>query len=279
MNNHSTVARLRVALVALAALLAAGCVAPTAGPTTPRVAPTFDYTPAANAEPMSANITFAVVGSSFFVGSRTETDHTPVPLFERFSSSMAHDFAEILTARGFTIRGPFATYDEMTFPDKENSNLVLSATVNLTPDMSGLEGVELATLSDTIGGTLDILLGTSGRATSDGGGGRYKVKGTVRLEGRVTIVVAESLTNEKMWTKSVDIEPITVALDGERVFAVPPSGLAEVLEHENQFYTDLGRALAGRYVEIMERTHAYLDPREMALVDRQADTLRERKRY
>ena len=37
--------------------------------------------------------------------------------------------------------------------------------------------------------------------------------------------------------------------------------------------------LAGRYVEITERTHAYLDPREMALVDRQADSLRERKRY
>lgn len=262
MKNHSTTAGLRVALVAWAALFAAGCVAPAAGPTKPRVAPTFDYTPAANAEPMSANITFAVVGSHF---------ETPVPLFERFSSNMARDFAEILTSRGFTIRGPFATYDEMTFPDKENSNLVLSAAVDFTPDTSGLETVELATLA----GVVDAVLG-GGRTTSDG---RYKVQGTVRLEGRVTLVVAESLTNEKMWTKSVDIEPITVALNGERVFAAVPSHLAEVLEHENQFYTDLGRALAGRYVEIMERTHAYLDPREMALVDRQADSLRDRKRY
>lgn len=263
MNNHSTIAGLRVALVAVAALFAAGCVAPAAGPTTPRVAPTFDYTPAANAEPMSANITFAVVGSRF---------ETPVPLFERFSSNMARDFAEILTSRGFTIRGPFAAYDEMTFPDKENSNLVLSATVDFTPDTSGLETVELATLA----GVVDTVLG-AGRSTS--AGRYYKAKGTLRVEGRVTLVVAESLTNEKMWTKSVDIEPVNVPLNGEHVFAAPDILLAEVLEHENQLYTDLGRALAGRYVEIMERTHAYLDPREMALVDRQADSLRERKRY
>ena len=261
MNNNSTTTGLRVAVVWMA-LLAAGCVAPTTAPSAQRIAPTFDYTPADNAEPMSANVTFAVVGSRF---------ETPVPLFERFSTNMAHDFAEILTARGYTIRGPFRTYDEMTFPDKENSNLVLSAEVDFTSDTSGLEIVEVASL----GATLDALLGSS-RSNSDQ---RYNVKGTVRVEGRVTLIVAESLTNEKMWTKSVDIEPIDVALNGQHVFATAPSGLAEVLKHENQFYTDLGRALTGRYVQIMERTHAYLDPREMALVDRQADSLRERKRY
>lgn len=150
MENTSTTTGLRVALMVLTALLAVGCVAPTAGPTGPRTAPTFDYTPAANAEPMSANITFAVVGSSF---------ETPVPLFERFSSNMARDFAEILTARGYTIRGPFQTYDEMTFPDKENSNLVLSAEVDFTPDTSGLELVEIPSLV----GTIDAILG-SGRS-------------------------------------------------------------------------------------------------------------------
>ena len=260
-NRNETGDGLRVALVILAAMLAAGCVAPTAAPTAQRIAPTFDYTPAADAEPMSANVTFAVVGSRF---------ETPVPLFERFSSNMARDFAEILTARGYTIRGPFVSYDEMTFPDKENSNLVLSATVEFSPDTTGVDLVPVASML----GVVDALLGSSNPSDQ-----RYNVKGMVRVEGRVTLVVAESLTNEKMWTKSVDIEPITVALEGVHVFGAPPSNLADVLKHENQFYTDLGRALAGRYVEIMEKTHAYLDPREMALVDRQADSLRERKRY
>lgn len=265
MDNSTTTGLcvVRVALMVWMALVAAGCVAPTTTMSAQRIAPTFDYTPATYAEPMSASVTFAVVGSRF---------ERPVPLFERFSSNMARDFAEILTARGYTIRGPFRTYDEMTFPDKENSNLVLSATVDFTSDTSGLEVVELATL----GGAIDAVLGTSGRTTSDK---RYNVKGTVRVEGRVTLEVAESVTNEKMWTKSVDIEPIDMTFNGEHVFGAAPSDLAEVLKYENRFYTDLGRALADRYVEIMERTHAYLDPREMALVDRQADGLRERKRY
>ena len=260
--SNETGSRLRVALVILMAMLTAGCVAPTAAPTVQRITPTFDYTPAADAEPMSAKITFAVVGSRF---------ETPVPLFERFSSNMARDFAEILTARGFTIRGPFVNYDEMTFPDKENSNLVLSATVDFTPDTSGLAFRQFGTGVWT--NAIPVLSGTSDQSP------KYKVKGTVRVEGRVTLVVAESLTNEKMWTKSVDINPINVGLEGVHVFGTPPSTLAEVLQHENQFYTDLGKALAGRYVEIMEKTHAYIDPREMALVDRQADSLRERKRY
>lgn len=260
--GYSTVAtsRLRTALVVLMAVLATSCVAPTA-PTAQRIAPTFDYTPAANANPMSANITFAVVGSYF---------ETPVPLFEIFSSNMARDFAEILTARGFTIRGPFVSYDEMTFPDKEGSNLILSALVDFTPDTSDLHAVAIPTAL----GVLGTITGTS--AGSDR---TYNVNGTVRVAGRVTLVVAESLTNEKMWTKSVNIDPINVPLSGSQVFETVPDNLAEVLQHDNQLYTDLGRALADRYVEIMERTHAYLDPNEMALVDRQADSLRERKRY
>ena len=260
-NSNGRLKTAWLCAVAALSVAVAGCVTPTVN-TGPRVAASFDYTPTQQAEPMSANITFAVVGADF---------ETPVPLFEGFATSMAGDFAEILTARGYAIRGPFRSYDELTFPDKEGSNLLLSATVDFTPDTGGLEIVPLATL----GSLLDTLSG-SRRTTSEQ---QYTIKGTVRVEGRVTLVVAESLTVEKMWTKSVAIEPIDVALNGAYVFAGEPPSLAEVLEHENQFYTDLGKALEGQYVEIMERTHAYLDPREMALVDRQADSLRERKRY
>lgn len=242
----------------------AGCVAPAVN-TGPRVAPSFDYTPTQRAEPRSANITFAVVGTDF---------ETPVPLFERFSSSMAGDFAEILTARGYSIRGPFRTYDEMTFPDKEGSNLVLTATVDFTYDTSQLKPVAVGSVRGVVD-AIDALLGGTDTASDS----PFRIEGTVRVEGRVTLIVAESLTYEKMWTKSVDIQSIDVSFEGTQVYQSTAPDLAGVLEHESQFYTDLGRALEGQYVEIMERTHSYLDPREMALVDRQADSLRERKRY
>lgn len=259
-NSNGRLKTAWLCAVAALSVAVAGCVTPTVN-TGQRVAGSFDYTPTQQAEPMSANITFAVVGADF---------ETPVPLFEGFATSMAGDFAEILTARGYGIRGPFRSYDELTFPDKEGSNLLLSATVDFTSDTSrlGLPAV------GSVLSVLDAVIGTA--RPSDA---RYRIQGTVRVEARVTLVVAESLTEEKMWTKSVDIEPIDVTLNGTYIFTGEPPSLAEVLEHENQFYTDLGKALEGQYVEIMERTHAYLDPREMALVDRQADSLRERKRY
>lgn len=262
--------RLKAAWLCAAVVLSvavAGCVAP-AVDTGPRIAPSFDYAPTQQAEPMSANITFAVVGTEV-VGTESET---PVPLFERFSSSMAGDFAEILTARGYSIRGPFRTYDEMTFPDKEGSNLVLTATVDFTYDTSQLKPVAVGSGIGVVD-AIDALLRTDTSSDS-----RFRIEGTVRVEGRVTLIVAESLTYEKMWTKSVDMQSIDVSFEGTQAYSTAPD-LAGVLEHENQFYTDLGRALEGLYVEIMARTHAYLDPREMALVDRQADSLRERKRY
>ena len=223
--------------------------------------PKFDYEPAERATPRSTNITFAVVGSEF---------ETPIPLFERFSSNMAGDFVEILTARGFSIRGPFVTYDEMTFPDKENSNLLLFAEVAFDSDTSGLELVEQASLA----GLLGAVTGTSRSSDS-----KYRVRGTVRVDGRVTLVVAESLTKEKMWTKSVNIAPISVPLEGTHVYETVPSDLSVVLANEDQFFNDLGKELDGQYQEIMRRTFGYLDPREMTIVDRQADSLREKKVY
>ncbi len=248
----------RIALAATAGALVVGCVAPApAGPQ--RTMPRFDYEPPAEATPASTNITFAVVGSEF---------ETPVPLFERFSSNMAGDFVEILTARGFSIRGPFVTYDEMTFPDKENSNLLMYAEVAFHSDTSGLDLIPEATLA----GVLSAVTGTNTDT-------RYRLRGTVRVDGRVTLVVAESLTNEKMWTKSVNIAPISVALEGTHVYPAAPSDLSQVLANEDQFFNDLGRELEGQYQEIMRRTFGYLDPREMTIVDRQADSLREKKVY
>ncbi len=58
-----------------------------------------------------------------------------------------------------------------------------------------------------------------------------------------------------------------------------PSDLSGVLANEDQFFNDLGKELDGQYQEIMRRTFAYLDPKEMAIVDRQADSLREKKVY
>ena len=207
-------------------------------------------------------MTFAVVGSSFSspLSYSNRGVETPIPLFERFSSSMTSDFGEILSARGYTWRGPFRTFDEMTFPDKEGSNLILTAEVTFDYDIENMK--------------LDQDLGASML-----GAMRYTASGPITVMGRINIVVSESVTNERMWTKSVELTPVTEYLEGESYYLQPVVTFADVLANENKFYSDLAKKFESLYTEVMNRTYGYLDPREMELVNRKADGLREKKVY
>ena len=92
---------------------------------------------------------------------------------------MTKDFMEVLGARGFGVRGTFKTYKDMIHPDKKGSDLILTAEILFTPDTSGTQ--------------LDTY-----------------IKGSVKVNCEVTLVVSESLTNERMWTKSIKIDPIKI---------------------------------------------------------------------
>ena len=106
----------------------------------PRETIVFNYTPASQAAPGSADVTFAVVGARLGVpapqGMVQLPSQAPVPLFVDFASTMTKDFMEVLGARGFGVRGPFETYDEMIHPDKEGSHLILTAEVVFKADTS-----------------------------------------------------------------------------------------------------------------------------------------------
>lgn len=150
----------------------------------------FEYVPTEMAVPGSADVTFAVVDTQVNIGNSTAG--TGGSLFNDFASSMTKDFMEILTARGFGVRGPFNTYDEMTFPDKKDSDLILTAKFEINPDVSR---VPLRIDSDGAGFFLNP-----------------SVETVVSVKGRIDLILSESLTNEKMWTKSVPITPFRVAL-------------------------------------------------------------------
>lgn len=219
-----------------------------------RIEPNFDYNPA-ETTPGKTDITFAAVGSQFDI----PFGQTAVPIFKRFADNMANDFGEIITARGYTLRGPFQTFDEMTFVDKDNSNLILNAKVDLQSDLSGTD-VRFAKSLLTSGGS-------------------FKVSGQVLVTGRISLIISESLTNEKMWTKSVNITPITVELTPMSGYPRSNITVADVLQNDDKFYTSLGLKLDRQYQEIMNRTYGYLDPREMTLLNKQAAELRKRKTF
>lgn len=203
---------------------------------------TFDYSPP-ETMPGSANLTFAVVGAEIVGGKRG----TPIPLFKTFASNMTKDFSEILTARGFSVKGPFQNYDIMTYSDKEGTDLILTAEVEFSSDTTQLR-------SSSIG----------------------RVSGSIIVSCHANLVAYESLTRNRLWTKSVAITPITVELISRNAY---PNGasLRALLVNENKFHNDVGRALEGQYTEIMNRIYGYIEPEGMAIVGEAAQNLRKQK--
>lgn len=229
---------LRFGIIAVVCITIAGCVPATIEPEPPRAIVNFDYTPPAEAIPGSADATFAVVGTRF---------EAPIPLFRTFASNMTKDFGEILTARGFGVRGPFMEYNDMTYSDKEGSDLTLTAEVEFSSDTSQIRYSSMGIPS-----------------------------GSVTVKCHVNLIVSESLTNERLWTRSIAITPFTVNLRSRNAYSVRAS-LATLLVNENRFYSNVSHALEVQYAEIMNKIYGYLETKEMVVVTQSARDLRKKK--
>ena len=177
-------------------------------------------------------------------------------MFQEFAENMTKDFQEILTETGYRIKGPFKNHDEMTYPDKEGSNLVLVANVDFSSDTSQLKWIPVKVMYEDQE--------------------YYRASGSITIKCHINLVLYESLTRERMWTKSLAIAPLAVPILSHEKY--PSAATLEgQLEEDNQFHADLGTALQSQYNEIMGKIEAYLDPREMKILAKQVQDLRKRK--
>lgn len=263
-----------VALGGLAAGFAAGCVPPTPA-LAPVPKPRFTYTPAEPAAPGSAKVSFALIAPEWVLPQRQQTTTTQfgetpgysAAVQEDLTSAMRADFLALVTARGFTVRGPFASYQEMVFPDKEGSDLVLVPQVDIAVRFEDLKPG---------GNPLPLL-------------GYFAVDGTATLKGTVTLLVTESLTNERMWTKNIAIPVTRVSWTGAARFPLAassgtalknlPEAWPALAMEDPAFQAAIGPKLEAMYRTILQTAWNYLDPREMALVRRQAAEIKKRKAY
>lgn len=294
-------------IVAIACLISIGC-APITQP--PRETITFDYVPTTEAPPGSADVTFAVVGAKFIAPTFQQTGSLqalpsaapPPPLFEGLVSNMTKDFSEVLTARGFTVKGVYRTLDEMIYPDKEGSDLILTARIEFRANTSRIQykrdlksvyfigagcTVPILALAAADGGVNPRMIGGGLALAVLASGGAARVlpanfvpSGSVDISSEVILEAYEGLTNEVMWSKIIIIPPFTVAPK-----AVLQHGnlgqitWQELMKIDNKFYSDMGKAFEGQYDKILSQIYTYLDPREMAIVKNQAMELRKRKVY
>ncbi|MBI1805662.1 MAG: hypothetical protein HYR76_01270 [Ignavibacteria bacterium] len=227
-----------------------GC-APKATKSEQAYVPSFHFTPTANAPVASAEVTFAVVNASY----SENQPWTTVWPFTDFSKNMGLDFQQILSARGFTVKGPFGSYDELTFPDKKGSDLVLQPTLDVR---------------------LDIVNPEARKHVGILGPDSYTLNGQAAIGGRITLALTESLSKERMWFKSIDIPREVVSWEGEKEYPAPPNG---VDPNDAGITKVLGPKLEAIYTKVMQAAWNYLDPEEMKLVKKQAEEIKKKKVY
>lgn len=237
-------------VLALLAVSLLGCATRTAKNETIFVPPSFHYTPPSSAPVASAGVAFALVDASY---SEAQPWTRQYP-FTDFSKNMSLDFQQILSARGFTVRGPFASYDEMAFPDKKGSDLVLQPTLEVSINQMNIQPIKHTSI-----------IGQDG----------YTLRGNTTVSGRVTLVVLESLSKERMWFKSIQLPDTSYEWETETQTTMP--GVLDPTDPVTA--KTVGKVMEKYYGLVMSTAWKYLDPEEMRIVKTQADDIKKNKVY
>jgi hypothetical protein len=217
--------------------------------------PSFDFTPPSQAAPASAGVTLGLVDPSYTEKDPQKTVVFSVYPFTDFQKNMGRDFEELLIARGFTTTGPYRSREEMTYPEKSGCDLTLTPSLDVSVEFPDVKTESVV-----------MLLGDP----------QYKIHGNAVVRGRVTLNMLESLSGEKMWSKSIDISQKTVSWEGQKRYSAPPQTVDIT---DPVFQKNIAPILEDVYNAVMDAGWKYLDPQEIQIVKKQAMDVKEKKRY
>ncbi|MHA7838004.1 MAG: hypothetical protein ACX98W_11150 [bacterium] len=265
--------RLGLAAVCTTTLLIGACTfaPPTQTQTPPETLKpaSFDYSPPSTADAGSAGMTIILVNPSYaedFAASGVEP-------YQTFGKRLADDFEEILAARGFTVYGPYRTYDEIVYSEKETADLVMLVDIEMEQSNSfkKSEKTDLASL---------ILAAASSQSSRSRQQPikRYVLSGKMGLTGRFTMKAREPQSGEQMWVKSLEIEPKQYAVQSTRPWT-------DEAINGRQFYQDPGifnptvDSLQVVYQDAMGKAFTYLEARELQALRPQIERIKQRIRY
>lgn len=221
---------------------------------------TYSFQPPQSSSPASVKINVVVVQPE-----RERESALVEKLYTRvgrgFSRSMGVDLDKIIVAKGMTAIGPYATLDDVTYPDKKSADLTLAPRVFLNTE----------TRFD------------NSHHVNYSGIGYVEKSFTMRIAGWVSYEMREPLSGQKMWVKRLDLDERTVR--GVEIYEAVPvrrdqyGNVLQWSEGEVKFSgreDALGDALNAYYPEIMQRAWTYLDPNEMIELREKTREIRER---
>jgi hypothetical protein len=246
-----------VLLCATMTLLLTACsltnIASKTEPLVQRVPAKFDFSPPSRAQVASSNITIAIVKPTY-VGKNPEYF---VPPFNEMALSMGNDFEELLTAKGFTVRGPFGSRDEMVYNDKLNSSFVLEISIELNPQYNR----KYSTTSN-----IDWISSILGSLTYNS---TNRMNGEITLSGNLVINAKSSQYGELIWKKNIALDASSFTYIGSLTWGSVPS-MADELKQDNLVYNTLSMELENFYLKALNLAWQQIDPAEMKAIGEQA---------
>jgi len=184
-----------------------------------RITPSFNWSSQTTNSPGSAKMTLGVISPSYLVQWRGEI---PEP-YKSFRQDIEGDMMELLTNKGFTVRGPFEARDEMILADKKACDLLL--TVEIEPLFQ----------SSTGGWQTEV-----SKSTGIG----YYFKGSISVYGKINLVASEPLSGEKLWSKSLEI-PTKTTPEIKSMVGVDQEDLLYLIQIDNT----VANAITERLIE------------------------------
>lgn len=236
-----------------ACIILSGCAAPKYVPPPKMIVPDYDYTPPVAATAGSANMKVALF-KPMYAGTFTYSNKSP---FKQFRNSMSKDFEEMLTARGYVIKGPFDAYDFMTYSDKQECELGLFVDIDLD-------------LEQTSGGWR-IVQGTPKRGFAAATNGYQSYGGTLNLSGKISVYVAETFTRQKLLIKSVPLPQSEFNVTADKTYALGTTGIP--LDNIG-VHNPISNALLDFYRTTMQQAWNLIETSELAHVNAQVPEIR-----
>lgn len=207
-----------------------------------------------------------------------------------FNSRFAKDLQNLLVARGYNVKGPFASKDELAYSDKKGSDFILTYGLSFSSAFSNVQAYEKAKLSQLPDGEINrIWDGTYTNVPLLGPmknyrGDAFYFRGEVRTSSKINMTLVESLSSEKLWTKTIDISPAPEPFETSSVHALP-QGMDATTALSKTTFADTGmnnpvfKAADKIYNNAFTAIWKYLDPEELREIKKQSDEIKSKKVY
>jgi len=210
------------------------------------IIPDYDFSPPSTVEPASAGIKMALFEASY-PGNFSYSNKSP---FKNFRISMGKDLEEILTSRGYIVKGPYDGYDLMTYSDKEECELGLFADIDMNIDK-------------TSGGWRNVTAAMQ------------KFEGTLTVSGKITLYISETFTKQKLIVKSLPIPQTDISVKSianYNMYTIPNRELIPL--EDPGVHNPIASALKEFYQSTMKRAWDLLPKEDLLRVKNQVPQIR-----